>query len=98
MVPVPVRLMDCGVVGSESLIVMAATREPRALGLKATDMAQLQLKRTLEPQGSPLGRPLVKMKSLALVPVIVMLVIFNVPVSLFSRIPSWGGLVVPTVC
>jgi hypothetical protein len=41
--PVPLRLMDCGLPEALSVMVTDAKREPAAVGLKVTLMAQLPL-------------------------------------------------------
>ncbi len=50
VVPVPDRLTLCGLVGSESLMLTLAVRDPAAEGVKTTLIVQLALGARLEPQ------------------------------------------------
>ncbi len=64
LVPVPVRLTDCGLPVALSVTVTAAVRVPLAAGVKVTLIVQLA------PAGTELPQVLVWAKSLAFVPVI----------------------------
>lgn len=88
--PVPLRLTDCGLVGSESVIVRLAASAPEICGLKVTLMVQFRPAARLEPH------VFVSMKSFWPVPVMSMLVIERAVELLFVSVTLVAALVVPT--
>src|SRR5207302_1207676 len=93
--PVPVRVIVCGLPGASSTMFSVALRIPVASGVKLTLIVQLAPGAT-EP--APLGQvlPAAKAKSAACAPVMVMLVRFSGAPPLFVRVTFCAGLVVPT--
>lgn len=78
--PVPVRLTVCGLLVALSVKETAAVREPVAVGVKVTPTVQLA------PTTTPVLQLLVCAKSLLLVPVMVILVKFNVALPLLVTV------------
>src|SRR3989475_10893965 len=94
--PVPVRVIVCGLPGASSTMFSVALRIPVASGVKLTLIVQLAPGAT-EP--APLGQvlPAAKAKSAACAPVMVMLVRFS-GAPLLVRVTVCAALVVPTRC
>lgn len=86
-IPLPPRVIACGLPGALSAIVMAPARAPLAVGVKVMEIMQVPLGATLAGQLS------VSAKS----PLLWMLVIFNAAFPGFVSVTTCGGaLVVPT--
>ena len=79
-VPVPVRVIDCGLPVALSVRARAAVRDPLAAGLKVTLIVHLAPAATLDPQ------LLVCEKSLEPVPVIPMLVMLKAALPVLLRV------------
>ena len=88
--PVPLRVTDCGLPGALSAMVSVAARAPAAAGVKVTLIVQLL------PPATELPQLLVWTKSVALVPVIVMLVIARAAFPVLFRVTIWAALVEAT--
>jgi hypothetical protein len=88
--PVPVRLTVCVVPPPLSLTVTAASRVPAAVGVKVTVIVQCAPAATLVPQ------MFVWLKSCALKPVTVMLLIVNAVVPTFAKVMTCAPLGAPT--
>jgi hypothetical protein len=86
LMPVPVRLIDCGLPLALSVILAAPLRVPVAEGLNVMLIVQLALAASVVPH------VLVCKKS----PLIAMLVMLRVAVPVFLRVTLWAALVVPT--
>src|SRR5246127_657622 len=84
--PVPVRLMICGLVTSESVMVSVPVRTPVVVGTNLTLMRQLAPGRRFPPQ-------LLLSEKFALQR---MLLIVSVVVPTFTSVTCWVALVVPT--
>src|SRR5947209_2807696 len=95
--PVPVRVIVCGLPGASSTMFSVALRIPVASGVKLTLIVQLAPGAT-EP--APLGQvlPAAKAKSAACAPVMVMLVRFSGASPLLVSVTFCAALVVPTRC
>src|SRR5947209_3370950 len=95
--PVPVRVIVCGLPEASSTMFSVALRIPVASGVKLTLIVQLAPGAT-EP--APLGQvlPAAKAKSAACAPVMVMLVRFSGALPLLVRVTVCAALVVPTRC
>ena len=92
--PVPDRLTFCGEPPPLSLIFNVASRVPVAAGVKVTLIVQLAAAARLDPHGVEL---VTSAKSIALVPLIVMLLIVRAEVPRLVIVTNIGTLVVPTV-
>lgn len=93
VVPVPLRVTDCGLFGALSLIVTLALRAPLAPGVKVTLIVQLL------PAVNVLGligHVLVCAKSPALVPATLIVVIVRSAVPLLVSVTICAGLLVLT--
>lgn len=90
VVPVPVRLIDCGLPVALSVIEIAAVRVPAALGVNVTLMVQLFAAITAAPQ------VLVWAKSAPFAPVMVILEMDKVALPMLNNVTPPAGLVVPT--
>jgi len=90
VVPVPVRLTDCGLPVALSATEIAAVRVPESIGANTAVMVQFAPAATETPQ------LLVCEKSPEFVPVIVMLEIANVVLPVLNSVTPPGALVVPT--
>ena len=88
--PVPVRVMVCGLPLALSVKVTEAVRVPAAAGVNVTLIVQLLFAATELPQ------VLVWLKSLAFVPVSEMLVMLKLAFPVFIRTTAWAALVVAT--
>src|SRR3989454_3839805 len=95
--PVPVRVIVCGLPGASSTMFSMALRIPVASGVKLTLIVQLAPGAT-EP--APLGQvlPAAKAKSAACAPVMVMLVRFSGAPPLLVSVTFCAALVVPMRC
>ena len=91
-VPVPLRLMGCGLPDALSVTFTAAVRLPVAAGVKVTLMVQVALAARLA------GQSLDCAKSAALVPATAIALIVSGPVPVFRRVEACGALVAPTPC
>ena len=89
-VPVPVRVMVCGLPLALSVMLTEAVRVPAAAGVNVTLIVQLLFAATELPQ------VLVWLKSLAFVPVSEMLVMLKLAFPVFIRTTACAALVVPT--
>ena len=90
VVPVPERLMDCGLPEALSATMMDAVRLPLAVGVNVTVIAQLA------PAATELGQLLVWAKSPAFDPPMETLEIARAALPELLRVTSWAALVVPT--
>ena len=90
LVPVPVRLTDCGLPVALSVTVTAAVGVPLALGVKVTLIVQLA------PAATELPQVLIWEKSLALVPVTARLEIVSVVPPVLVSVTACALLLVPT--
>ena len=90
VVPVPARLIDCGLPVTLSAIETVAVRVPEAVGEKTTLMLQLPPAATETPQ------VLVWEKSPGFAPVIVMLEMDNRALPVLNRLTPLAGLLLPT--
>lgn len=85
-VPVPVRLIDCGLLAALSVIVTMPVLVPVAAGSKVTLIVQLA------PPATELPHVLVSVKS----PLAVILVMFKVSVLVSLSVTACAALLVPT--
>jgi hypothetical protein len=88
VLPVPLKLADCGLPAALSVTLSVPVRVPVVVGVNVTWMAQLRLAARLLPQ------LLVCAKS----PLAAMFVIVSGPVPVFVSVTVCAGLVVPTPC
>jgi hypothetical protein len=91
LVPVPVRVTDCGLPLALSVRVRAALRDPAAAGVKVTLIVQLAPTATLDSQ------LLVCPKALGFVPVMPILVMLKAASPVLLSVTDWAALVEPTV-
>src|SRR5580704_1096297 len=84
LIPLPLRLMTCGLFGALSVKLKVPVRRPRAVGAKAITMRQ-------ELPGAMVVHPAEAVK----LPVTVRLVKVKGAVPLLSSMTIWVGLVVP---
>ena len=87
--PVPLKVTDCGLPGALSAIVSKAARAPAAAGVKVTLIVQLL------PPATELAQVLVWAKSVALIPVIAMLVVARAAFPVLVRVTDCAELVLP---
>jgi hypothetical protein len=93
--PVPLSVSWCGLPGASSVMLTLADREPDALGVKVTEIEQDA------PAASVLGvsgQVVVRAKSVALAPVIDMLLIVSGPLPVFLSVDDCAALVVAIDC
>ena len=89
LVPVPVRLTDCGLPLALSAMVIAPLRVPVAVGVKVTMIVQLP------PAATELPQVLFWAKSPPFVPVTAIELIVNCAPPMLVKVTAWGLLVVP---
>lgn len=89
-VPVPVRLIVCGLPARLSAMVTAAVRSPMAVGENFTRIVQLP------PPPNEVKQLLVSEKSPTLAPVTVMLLMVKLALPVLVMVTAWAELVVPT--
>lgn len=89
--PVPLKLIACGLPGALSVMVTEAERLPMAVGAKVTLTLQFP------PAGSELGQVLVWLKSPAFVPDTATEVMLMAAVPVLLRVTGCAALVVPRV-
>src|SRR5215471_17696465 len=87
--PMPVNATDCGLSTALSVILIVAARGPTCVGLKATLIVHFA------PAAMPFPQVLVWLKSVAFVPIAVMLLITKGRMSAV-RVSVCGPLLVPT--
>ncbi len=92
--PVPIRLIVCGLPLASSVMLTLATRLPLAVGVKVTTILQLAAARTVPLVGQVVEA--VKVKSLLLAPVMARAVIFKVALPVLVSITVCAALVVLT--
>src|SRR5581483_4859087 len=90
--PVPERLARCGESFALSLSVRAAVRLPGTVGLKVTLIVHEAFTARVA------GQLLVWAKSLGLVPVRSITMLFKGPCPVFVKVIFWAALVEPTFC
>lgn len=90
--PVPLKLMDCGLPLALSTMLTAAVRAPAAVGANVTLIEQFAPDATLLPQ------VFVWAKSAAFPPVRPTLVTLRAALPVFDNVTDLAGLVVPTFC
>ena len=88
--PVPLSATTCGLPAASSLTCSVACRVANAPGVKVTAMAQLA------PAASVPGQSVVRVKSLAAVPLTSMPTMTRAALPLFVRVTACGALTVPT--
>jgi hypothetical protein len=90
VVPVPVRMTDCGLPVELSATEIAAVRCPAAVGLNKALIVQF------EPAATEMPQLLVWEKSAAFAPVIVILEINRAALPVLNNVTPPSGLMVPT--
>jgi hypothetical protein len=93
--PVPLSATVCGEAGALSVTETLAPRDPAALGVKVTEIEQLEPAASVEGLS---GQVFVCAKSPAFVPVIPIELIVRAPVPVLVRVTLCAELVVPTSC
>jgi hypothetical protein len=94
-VPVPLSATECGLPDALSAIWMLAAREPVAVGAKVAPIVQFAPGARVE---GLTGHVVVRAKSAAFAPAIVMEVIVSGPAPEFVSVVVCDALVVPTAC
>lgn len=88
--PVPVRVMACGLPEALSVMLTDAERLPEAVGVKVTLIEQLP------PAATGLPQVLLSAKSPEFAPVTPTVLMFSVVLPLLLTVTIWAALVVPT--
>jgi len=92
-VPSPERVMDCGLAGALSVIVIAPARPPVVVGAKVTEIVHVGGGLLLELGATPLVQVSVSAKS----PLALMLTKLSVALPVLVTVTTCGLLVVPTI-